>query len=558
MNCRTFALAGALLAAAFPALAQLRAVAPPAEAGALASAAAPAAISAPALPLSYALILNSPAPALNAGSAFLADPAAQSWFAANHPEEYPALVRGALGLRDWEQTLTAYDDPRQMREAILSRQESPIATEPALLLRLVDRAPALAAKRGLFLEAVLDWSIFSPDTREALAAAGAPEKTWAGMALPARYETLRRVLQEMAGTLITVGPEDPRFAEQYEKALRRVSAVMTDEELAGHQEAVARAKSAAEKTAAALTGESAADDAPTPAYDLTPDETKALLARLEPAIIADVRGTPSGDALLAEVTGGLGLTIGATDRDGAMATYHEETSSIMLGGKQLAELLAPLGRTPRDLLTNDEALADAAVLYSHLYVHEATHHRQDLWARRLPDGARRLAYSQSSEVEANNAQAKFLREKRAADPVFAAREKRLRGVWGMTAAVMRQPEGLASDPAAMSSWLTMGYRHVPTLARSGARLIGYGLLADRRDAALAKRVDAELARRGRLPIARRLDLGREDRDASDGFESLDTHELRRLRGELRGQARRMVEAVAAMTERFGVELAKLK
>lgn len=547
MKLRAFALVGALLLAAFSARAQVRAVAPAAEAGA-----------ARAVPLSYALILNSPAPALGAGAAFLADPAAQSWFAANRPEQFPVLVRGALGLKDWEQVLTSYQDPRQLREAILARQESPVATDPALLLRMVERTPALAAHRPLYEEAVLDWSLFSDETRAALAAAGAPEKVWTGLPLPDRYETLRRVFQQLAGTLITVGPEDPRFAAQYDNALRRVGAVMTDEELEGHLAAVARAKSSATKIAGALAGETRAEDSPEPAYDLSPAETRAVLARLRPAILGLVRGTPSGDAILADVSGGLGLAIGRTDRDGALATYREDSSSIVLGGKQLAGLLAALGRAPRDLLTDDEALADAAVLYSHLFVHEATHHRQELWAKRLPEGARRLAYNHSSEIEANNAQARFLREKRAADPAFAAREARLRDVWGMVAAVMRQPEGLASDPAALSSWLTTGYRHVPTLARSSARLIGYGLLADARDAGIASRIDVELARRSRLSAAERRELGREDRDASDGFESLATGELRRLRASLRGQARAMVEAAAALARRAVAELEKLK
>ena len=448
--------------------------------------------------------------------------------------------------------LTSYDDPRQLREAILSRQDSEVATRPALLLKLVDRTPALAAHRRLYEQAALDWSMFSTEERAAFAAAGAPENVWSAMPLPARYEMARRVFQELTATAITVGPEDPGYVAQYEKALSRVGLVMTDEELETHLESIAaakRASSSAARTAAALSADApAAEDAPAPAYDLSPDETRALLARLEPAILGLVRGTPSGDRVLAGVSGG-GLTIGlgSTSRDDALATYHAESSSIVLGEKQLAGLMAALGRSPRDLLTDDEALADAAVLYSHLFVHEATHHRQELWARRLPAGARPLVYNQQSEVEANNAQALFLKEKRAADPAFAAREKRLRGVWGLVAAVMRQPEGLASDPAAMSSWLSNGYRHVPTLARASARLIAFGLDADRRGAGVAREVDAELARRGRLPA----NLRAEDKE-------LTTRDLRRLRDSLSGQAQAMVEAVRALSDRVDAELAKLK
>ncbi len=571
MKFRGLALASSLLVAAFPAAAQFRAAAAAGEGGALAAAgAAPSALSAPAappLPLRYALLLNSPAPTLSAGTAFLADPAAQRWFAANRPEQFPALVEGAHGLSDWEQVLRSYDDPRLLREAVLSRPESALAKSPALLLRLVDRTKALAAHRPLYEEAALEWSRLSPEAHEALAAAGAPESAWSSLSLPERYETLRRVPQTFAAGMITAGPGSPEFAAQYESALKRVGFVMTDEELAGHLENIARsrrlegeqdraAKSAGDSaaaTAAALTD--APLDAAPPAGELSPEETRALLARLEPAILGLVRGTPSGDAVLAAISGGgLRVALGATSRDDALATYHADSSSIVLGEKQLAELLAALGRSPRDLLTDDEALADAAVLYSHLFVHEATHRRQDLWASRLPAEARALTYNQLSEVEANNAQAKYLKEKRAADPAFAAREARLRGVWGLVAAVMRQPEALSSDPAAMSSWLANGYRQVPTLARSSARLIAFGLDADRRDAGVAGLVDAELARRGRRPAAARRELERAGRDADAGrdragLEALATSELRFLRASLRGQAQAMVEAARALAER---------
>jgi hypothetical protein len=563
MMLRGLSLAGALLVAALPAAAQVRAAASAAESGS--SAAGVSALSTPALPLSYALMLHSPAPTLSAGNAFLADSAAQRWFAVNRPEQLPALMQGALNLSDWEQVLTSYDDPRLLREAILSRPGNLFTNSPTLLLKLVDRTPALAAKRRLFEEAVLEWSILAPETRAALAAASAPEDVWTRLPLPNRYETLRRVLQESAGSLITGAPGDPEFAAQYEAALRRMGMVMTDEEFAGHKESIARAKrlEEAQSRAARRAGDSAAEtaaalavepeDAVATPSDLSPEEARRILTRLMPAINGLLRGTPSGDALLAAVSGsGLGLGLGATSRDAALATYNTGTHSIVLGQKQLAQLLAALGRAPRDLLTDDEALADAAVLYSHLYVHEATHHLQDLWAHRVPAEARALTYNQQSEVEANNAQAKFLKEKRAVDPAFAAREARLRDVWGMVAAVMRQPEALASDPAAMSSWLARGYRHVPTLQRSSARLIAYGLYADRRDAWRTKAIDAELARRRRLSAAERQELER-----SPGRKKIATSDLRSFRDSFRGQAQAMVEAARALSERARVELAKL-
>jgi hypothetical protein len=505
MKSRAIALAVLLLAEAFPAAAQVRVAAPAAGAGAFAAAAAPL----------------SPASALR-----------------------------QFERQDWNLVLRSYDDPRPLREAILARQDSKIAVEPARLLKLVDRTPELAGRRRLYEEAVLDWSVFSPETRAALTAAGASEELWRELTLPKRYETLRQVFQNMAGVLITAAPGHPDFAAQYEKALIKVGAVMTDEELAGHRESIERAHrldenlraaakaagASANATASALVetarssgdldaAEAAVADAsarlglipaaaaPVPAYDLTPAESAALEARLAGAILSAVGGTPSGDALLAEIAGtGLRLSIGATSRDGALATYKHRTKTIVLGGKQLARMTSELGRSPRDLLTDDEALADAAVIYSHLYVHEATHHRQHLWADTLPPKARSLAYNHLSEVEANNAQAKFLKEKRAADPAFAAREARLRKMKGHAGGAMRQPERLASNQDKMSNWLMHGYRRVPTLARASARMIRAGLRSDR---------------------------------------------LERLELPAGGQAESMLQAALALAERFRVELEKL-
>ncbi len=376
----------------------------------LAAGAAPAA---PTLPLRYRLMINSPAPTLSAGTAFLRDDAAQQWFLDNRPAQFPALLRDALGLRDWERVLTSYDDPRQLREAILSRQDSDIATQPALLLALVDRTPALAAKRRLYEEAVLDWSVFSPGTRGVLNAADISNKLWSDLNLSDRYRSLRRISQKVMGTLITVGPGHPEYTAQYAKALSRTSAIMTDEEIKKHHESITRAKrldkglrlaakaagASADETAAALVdsarraedldaveaalglacsrlGLAVPAEKPEPAYDLSPEETGALLARLSPAILDVISGTPSGDELLAAISDtGLRLTIDETAHDGVLAHYTKKSKVIVFGDKQLARLMAELGRVPRDLLSNDEALADAAVLYASLFVHEATHHR---------------------------------------------------------------------------------------------------------------------------------------------------------------------------------------
>lgn len=563
MRARRLLLTVALLTAAFPAAAQSRGA------------------SRAKVPLRYEALLGARAPTLSAGSAFLTDAPAQLWFREHRPEKFPALVRDAFALADWESVLAEHDDPRVLREVILSRQDDALAREPARLLALIDRTPALAAKRRLYAEAVLDWSIFPPDMRADLGAHGAGEENWPRLSLPQRYETLRRVLAQSMANQITIEPGHPDYVRQYEAALARTGPVMTDQELAAHEQSIARARrlsaelsrgaqaagAAADATAAALSGAAhpaleAAPDAAAPAYDLSPEETRALLLRLAPALRAYVGGTPLGDELLAAVGDvdrlgpGVGSSLG-------VASYNWESHVVIFNSAILAQVASALGRAPRDLLNDDEALADVAVVYSHLFVHEATHHRQYLRAREYLAANTLLTYHQQSEVEAVRAQARFLKEKRAADPDFAARETRLRTIPGLISDVMRSPGLITSNPHLMKYWLAQHYRLVPSLPRSSARLIQTGITAAHESASSASRIDALLARRRRRPPAERRELqalGLTVEEAARQRLPADwiaTRELRRLRDALRGQALAMVAAAAALSERARVELERL-
>lgn len=580
------------LAAAVPAAAQVRyAPGAVAESGAVAAPGATA-------PLRYQLNLLAPEPALGAGTAFLKDGAAQQWLSVNRPKQFPVLIHKALALQDWEQVLTMHEDPRLLREAILSRQETPLAHDPARLLAMVDRTPALAARREFYELTVLEWSALGPKTRAALTEAGAHEKAWEGLSLDDRYRAIRYAFQKMASEIITVAPGHPDYASQYEAALKRLSPVMTDAELQRHHDELARARRLADglrraESAAKTAGADAeallagAKQAPNmtaaekilsilssrvgmaepepikPVYDLSVSESRALVEKLVGAIVRTVGGTEIGDKTMkvgAET--GLALTIGVTGGAGTLAHYDNQ-GGIVFGGEQLARISSELGRSPRDLLSDDEALADVAVVYSHLFVHEATHHRQKLWNDGLPGAVQHLVYNQQSEVEANNAQAAFLRQKRAADPAFAAREARLRALGGWIGSSLAQPEVLAGDPAKMNMWLSHCYTQVPTLARAGARMIAAGVALDQRYGRAVSLIDSELARRRRLRSIERIDLERrgEHLPADSDFRftpgRMATSELRRLSSLLRGQTREMIDAARALNRRAFAELKNL-
>jgi hypothetical protein len=466
--------------------AQVRAGASAAEAGMTSAAALSAPV--PAGPLRFEATLNPSAPTLGAGVEFLGDASAQSWYAVNRPSQLPTVMHAALQLHDWEQLLASPGDPRILREGILSRRGDALA-EPARLLSLVDRTPALAADREKYANAVLDWSVLDPRARAAMEQAGYTERRWDAQDLHARCVFLRAVYADLERKMTTLSPEDPGSVGQRKEALRLFGSLLTDAEMLERSDAIARAERAAQRaaraaeaTASALLNDDRAGSASGPRPDdrLSAAEIAELQRRLVPAVLASLEGTAIGAQLRTSLSG-TGLNLAVDDLKGPVIAHYERAGKrVVFNALRLREMLAELRRTPRDLLTDDEALADAVVLYSHVFVHEATHHGQYHWAdRHLPPEALPFAYSRQWEIEAVLAQAAFLRQKRASDPDFAAREARLLARKGTIRHILTSAEAIAGDAGRMKEWLAARYAATLTLSGSGARMIGRGIAADR-------------------------------------------------------------------------------
>jgi len=367
-------LAAALLASAAPLQAQTRVVA--------------AAAHAPSVPLVYQARLLSPNPTLSAGGAFLADGRAQEWFQTNRPELLAPLMQNAYDMKDWEQVLAAHDDPRLLREAILSRSETTLGRDASALLALVDRTPALAAQRPLFEATVMDWGIISAETRGILAEEGFDERRWTQVEIPARYEILRHAQTRWARTVLTAPEGSREYAEQYEKVHNRLWGLSTDTEITERLKTLARAK----ETAAALEqardsvsrGAKAAEalgvSAPVE-WNPDPRERHDLAYALMQNIAQELRGTKIGGELLASFgEDPVSFSIEKITT-GAGGDYTPDQKHIRLSERYVLEVAAALGHTPRSLLADKKSLAVVGKIFASTLVHEGTHHRQFAWAR---------------------------------------------------------------------------------------------------------------------------------------------------------------------------------
>lgn len=489
-----------------------------------AASAAGAAAAAPH-PLSLAANLTGPAPTLAAAAAFLAAPAAQAWLMTNRPQAYAPTVARALRLDDWRRTLTAHDDPRLLREAVLARADDQVGSSPAALMGLVDRAPALAANRRLYAIAALEWDALSPTTRTELEAQGHEAGAWKTMNLPERYDAVRQALGALAARMITAAPGTPEYAAQYEAAAARARSVMSDDEIAARAAELARAHSVAQALARAEAASSAAGgvaaellsqarsaedldeasarvdaalaalgQAPTTREgalvpELTPEEDARLSALMSDSLTQELSGTPIGRETLAALRENPATVAVGPTLPGVAARYTPSRGAVTIGERELSAFAAAFDRDPRALLTDPRLRSDAALFFAPYFVHEVQHHRQFVWSR--AHGLNGV-YSQEWEQEAYAAQAAFIRQKRAQSPRLDALQRRLAERLPHLAAELNLPEDMDRDPAAHGLWLARTYRTIPTASRSAARLIDTALAAAPARGAADSAVEAAL------------------------------------------------------------------
>ena len=544
-----------------------------------------------AVPLIHQARLLTGTPSLAAGMAYLADPHAQQWFQANRPELVPALTRRALELSDWKQVLTDHDDPRLLREALLSRHDSELALDGKNLLALVDRTPALAERRRLVEVAALEWSVITDETRGMLAETAVDEELWSGMNLWQRYENLRRAYSRWIAKTITAAPGTEAYARQYEKVLARTEGVLIDEELVARRRELQQAKEVAaaltrarEAVAAAggnaellLSAASAAGsldgisrllvplnqrlglEAPPSPHDsepglsLDPSALKALTDAFYKSLLAELSGAPAGEearAYLALHPANFRIAEGPF---GAFAFYDPMSGDITVEAKSFAQAAAALGHDPRTLASDPRALREMAIVFAHALVHETTHARQHDWAgsrlggRQTPD-----VYSQQWEFEAYAAQGSFLRSKMDSDPAYAAVAERLIPAGGSLSGLLLMQDFMAQDPEGFRRGLISIYRRAPTLARASARLISAGQTADTGSAQELRDVSIEL---GLRTLQAR---GAEPDDApATVYSGMTTARLRIMRRELSTRAAAMAAFVGELLARSEAELARL-
>lgn len=438
----------------------------------------------PARVASYQAGLTTFSPA--SAKSFLEDGAAQDWLKSSTPGMLASSLLRAHEILDLRALPKHYEDEANLRRAFIARDSEPTAEKPAVLLA-VYRGWNLPDDQALRVErALVEWRTISPDVRQWLRAEGHTPESWKELKVAQRAEAVVTALRALLLGGRPVAIDGQVYRDRLVGFASRASPYLSSHEdyrldkllenhaklAAGLRRARAAARRAGDEALAAMLADAAREDMTTaekaveaaresaggPAPAKIPD---AVVRRIEERLPALIRGLTRGTPAAEVIDAALDRVIVAA-LDAAQGGYQVDLDRLVIGREHLDGFLAERGRTAEDLLDDDALLADFALEIAPIVVHETTHRRQALFARRagLTTIDQASLYGQEDEREAFLVQRAFVKAFAAKNPSRAkalAKNERLNFIWN---------PGLIGKTIGV---LHLGYSNVPSYYGSRAR-----------------------------------------------------------------------------------------
>ena len=386
-------------------------------------------------------------------SQLLEDPGAQAWFVENKPAIAGEVLSHALLLKDLQDMLQTYQDPDDLRLALLKRHEQSWRTLDAL----TQRSPALK-QRIAFVR--WDWSTLPKGTQEWLEKEHqiTPEM-WDKLDVENRQINLRQWANGALNEFQSAVPKSREELQRMEDLKKRIWATLhaseryeIDDQMQKARTAVrtltraeARLKTADDPKWAALAREArTAQDLDQmlaslgtlfdgmgirdgdlialrpdlPHEELTGPQSLRLEKRLTEAFARELPGTLAGNKVHDFYNSGhpLGFSITSQISKHWLGSYSAWTDAIDFNVRFIVQFLKVRGFQPKDLWTDKDVFRQLVQPMAPLWVHETTHRMQHVWARTL--GIQDLLGCQLTELEACLFQCLHALEKMQADPAY--------------------------------------------------------------------------------------------------------------------------------------------
>ena len=393
---------------------------------------------------------------------FLANSSRHEFLKASNPILYQEVFLRAAELKDLQGLLGGESDVRTIRLGLLSRQNCSFCLDPiAFPVWAKKHLPYLDEKKLMAIDAALwDWEALST-SQKAWIGDQNKKAAWLEMSFLERHELMRRWALEERDALLEVNPADAAAVAGVSARALQADLVLGNLEMAEVWKRLGQAKqaSASLAKARAKVGKSADSrqkallaeavgaatlearlaalsrffenlgERPRELFEVAPprgdqrfDETslQVIGSMLKPALLKETEGTFAGrDLKEFYVDRGVPLEIRImnTANNNFLGWYDPEKNILNFNRRFVEQFVKSRGMSVEDLKRDPALFGDLARMLVGVFVHEAQHHRQDVWAR---DSKMPRHYHLGDEVEAFQTASLFAMEKMERDPKFRA------------------------------------------------------------------------------------------------------------------------------------------
>jgi hypothetical protein len=396
---------------------------------------------------------------LPTAESFLADVRAQEAVKADFPLVYIRVFARASELVDLKGVLGGDSSVHSIRQSLNVRTGCAFCLDGVAFPAWARKnMPEVGEPKLDSLDMVLwNWDKLTK-TQRSWVVAKKKDAAWPKLRFPERHAVMRDWALSERETLLKLNPSDAGAAKAYYARAYEVSQVLSSHEMSGVWERSEQITQAAQSLAEARVRIAMNNDprqkalllqainAPTPEARLTAlakifenygekpagllaaapprtdqtfdaDSRKLVSEMLKTALLKETEGTFAGEDLkkfYAKTP--LEVTFTTTSMS-AIGWYHHGSDTLFFNERYVEEYVKIHGASIESLKRDPALLQNLARIFASTFVHEAQHHRQDVWARenKMP----RL-YHQGDEVESFQTESLFIMQKLRLDKKFAA------------------------------------------------------------------------------------------------------------------------------------------
>ncbi len=475
---------------------------------------------------------------LTAAQELLANQAFRDTWKASDPKTYAEAFAAATELQDIGDLLMGLSDPRAIRLGLKQREHCKFCSVPAKLETWFKKEIpwADATRIKTLREATWAWEFIPPDAIPSLTIKALDRAEWEKLDFPARMNHIgewsdaeladmltttprtqaeQKAMEARAWTINgTAGNSDrARLWERVNHAKMAVDGLARAEKLVGldpaRRQALEDARGAdLDGMLAGLNGLFDAAGVKDPALRAAAppkegqrfdDASRGLVAGLlRTGLMNETKGTYAGRELTEFYQSNtLDLRIEATTKGREHWIGWHQGGVITFNQKHIEDYLKAEGKDIKDIAREPELLRRLTVQLAPLFVHEATHQRQMVWARenKLP-----WVGGQHLELETMQVAALFIVEKRRNDPSFDAILQRDKETSLLARESLSNSDRIVNGVQSFRD--SINALHYPDLLS----LEGATERQVRGHREMARDIEKELARRDALPKAERKRL----------------------------------------------------